>query len=86
MKFTMEESERRLDALFAEAFDISHPAALDYANFRIALKNARATLETINKYNRCNNDLQAYLHEVAEWGLGKKDKPNAEDFGFAPIT
>jgi hypothetical protein len=40
-------------------------------------------LEEIKKYNRLRNDLDAYLYEVADWGLGiRKEPPNPEDYGI----
>lgn len=49
-----------------------------------AFLRAHAALEECNKYNHINNDLQAYLFDKCEWGMGKIDhdvKP--EDFGLA---
>lgn len=49
----------------------------------IALIKARAALEIINRYNHINNDLQAYLFDVAEWGMGKISvEPLPETFGI----
>lgn len=38
------------------------------------------------KYNRISNDLGAYLFDVAEWGMGKRDRPNPADFGIEQDT
>ena len=39
-------------------------------------------LEEIKKRNRLRNDLDAYLYEVANWGLGiREDAPDPEDYG-----
>lgn len=41
-------------------------------------------LKIIQAFNGMRNDLDAYLYDIAEWGLGKrKDKPKKEDFGLA---
>lgn len=35
------------------------------------------------KYNRLHNDLDAYLHEVAQWGLGRSStQPTLEAYGL----
>lgn len=40
-------------------------------------------LKIIQEFNRLHNDKEAYLYEVAEWGLGaRRTKPNPEDFGI----
>ena len=45
--------------------------------------NARQALAEINEYNHIRNDLDAYLFDLAEWGLGlRKDRPNKKDFGL----
>ena len=39
----------------------------------------------LDKYNPLRNDLDAYLHEVAQWGLGRRLKPKPEDFGIEEV-
>ena len=39
-------------------------------------------LEIIGTYNRIRNDLEAYLHDVIQWGQGRGPKPKPEDFGI----
>lgn len=40
-------------------------------------------LEEIKKYNRLRNDLDAYLYEVTNWGLGIREKaPDPDDYGI----
>ena len=47
------------------------------------LEKARTALREIDRLNRVNNDLGAYLSAMAEWGLGELDeKPKLEDFGL----
>ena len=42
---------------------------------------AHEALEEINKYNRLGNDLDSYLFDLAEWGMGERDKrPNPKSF------
>ena len=46
------------------------------------LKQAHTALREINSYNTIKNDLEAYLSEVAFWGLGEvNEKPDPTDFG-----
>ena len=46
------------------------------------LHKADVALTEIEKYNPIRNDLDAYLYDIAEWGLGIiPDKPNPKDFG-----
>ena len=48
-----------------------------------ALVRAYAALEEINRYNCIHNDSEAYLFDVAEWGMGQSAKlPSAVDFGL----
>ncbi len=43
---------------------------------------AEIALAEIIKHNKIENDLQSYLYDVADWGLGKlKYKPNPKDYG-----
>ena len=52
-------------------------------SLRDGLTKACEAILIIEKYNHINNDLQAYLHEIAEWGLGEKsEKPNPKDYGL----
>ena len=47
------------------------------------MEKAIEALEEIKKFNRLHNDLDAYLYEIANWGLGIiKDKPDKEDYGL----
>jgi len=46
----------------------------------IALTEA---INTIQEFNNLNNDLDAYLYDVAEYALGNIDtKPDPKDFGL----
>lgn len=60
-----------------------------------ALERAHEALETINAYNHLRNDLQAYTHDVALWGLNgdrwkeqmeeenkSDEKPDPKGFGL----
>ena len=39
-------------------------------------------LQTLKAFNPLRNDLDAYLYEVAKWGLGlRKERPGAAGFG-----
>lgn len=42
-------------------------------------------LKIIRAFNPLHNDTEAYLYDVAEWGLGLIDEPNPEDFGIRHI-
>jgi hypothetical protein len=45
----------------------------------------RAALLILQDYNPLHNDLDAYLIEVADWGLGERDTPpDPEAFGLRP--
>lgn len=47
------------------------------------LERAKQALLIIRNYNRLRNDLDAYLFEVAQYGLGERqDEPKAEDYGI----
>lgn len=50
--------------------------------FKRELINTRTALLEIKNLNRINNDLEAYLYEVAKWGLGESEKPNPVDYGI----
>ena len=40
-------------------------------------------LTVLRNYNRLKNDLDAYLYEITEYGLGnRKEFPNKEDYGI----
>ena len=46
---------------------------------------ARTALEEVRRLNRLRNDLDDYLFELAEWGLGKQEyAPNPADYGVNP--
>lgn len=55
------------------------------------LAQAREALEILRRYNPLRGDFDAFLLEVAEWGLGQRtigdeptdEKPVPEDFGFS---
>ena len=48
-----------------------------------AFLRAYKALEIINQYNHINNDLQAYLFDLGEWGMGKiEHEPSPADFGL----
>jgi hypothetical protein len=39
------------------------------------------TLKELQQFNRLRNDIDAYLYELVEWGLGNKDKhPDINDY------
>ena len=47
---------------------------------------ATTALEEINRWNRKKKYLDAYLHEIANWGLGLRQfAPNPDDYGLDPI-
>ena len=47
------------------------------------LENATIALKILQKYNHINNDLQAYLYEVGEYGLGNRETlPTREEYGL----
>ena len=49
-----------------------------------AYLRAREALREINRHNRLNNDLDAYLFDLAEWGIGETDeRPKLESFGLS---
>ena len=42
-----------------------------------------SALTEIDSYNRIHNDLEAYLSELADWGLSRREtRPTAAEFGF----
>lgn len=48
-----------------------------------AFLSARGALAEINSYNHISNDLQAYLFDLAEWGMSESDdRPQPESFGL----
>jgi len=47
------------------------------------IKVLKEALVEIQKSNRMNNDLDAYLFDLADWALGKENKkPNPVDYGI----
>jgi len=50
------------------------------------IKDAKVALEEIKKYNRINNDLESYLFAVANWGLGKEEKPIISNWGIEEVS
>jgi len=45
--------------------------------------NMRNALEIIQQNNRLRNDLDSYIYEVTDWGLGfRKDEPDPGAFGL----
>ena len=53
-----------------------------FAGSQTVDSRAVEALKIIDKYNRINNDLDAYLNYVALWGQGRGPKPNPKDFGL----
>ncbi len=49
-----------------------------YQHFNDAVE----VLETIFHYNRVNNDLEAYLSDLALWGMGRMPKPDPKSYGI----
>ena len=50
-----------------------------------AYLRACEALKEINRYNHINNDLQAYLFAIAEWGIsGDIDRPQPDSYGITP--
>ena len=47
-----------------------------------AKSRARSALIEINKFNRINDDIEAYLFNIAKWGLGEAEKPDPKDYGI----
>lgn len=47
----------------------------------MAENREKEALEILKKFNRLRNDLDAYLYEVIEWGLGMASKPDPKRFG-----
>ena len=47
------------------------------------LNKAYAALKELNARNPLHNDLEAYLFDVAEWGLGQRDeRPDPAFYGL----
>lgn len=47
------------------------------------MENRFEALKTLLQKNPLRNDLDAYLYEIANWGLGlRKDKPEKEDYAI----
>lgn len=54
------------------------------ANMIQAGEKAIRALKEIQKYNSIHNDLESYLFEVGEYGLGQSSSfPNCEDYGIS---
>ena len=54
-----------------------------YKSLSEANDRMRMALLEINQYNNINNDLQAYLFDVAKWGMGEiESKPIPTDYGI----
>ena len=44
---------------------------------------AQEALKEIKAFNRLRNDLDAYLYDLAEWGIGESiSKPDRASFGI----
>ena len=43
---------------------------------------ATEALKILKKYNPLRHDTDAYLFEIVDWGLGKREKPSPVDFGI----
>lgn len=64
----------------AEAFAAVPGAAGDLAR---AYLKAHTALVEILKYNRIGNDEDAYLYEIAHWGMGNcTPRPDPSEFGL----
>lgn len=51
--------------------------------YEIALNKAYEALRELKKYNPLHNDTEAYLFEVAKWGLMERPKrPDPKDYGL----
>ena len=47
------------------------------------LEKIKWAIKEHRRFNRLRNDLDAYLFEVTEYALGKRDeKPNPKDYGI----
>lgn len=47
------------------------------------LLDAREALQEIKRFNRLNHDTDAYLFDVAKWGLGEREsRPTLDEFGI----
>jgi hypothetical protein len=49
----------------------------------LEMRNDKLTLalKEIQRHNQLKNDIDSYLYEVAEWGLGNKDEyPNINNY------
>lgn len=79
------ETERKVFvAIHRNLADEQH--AIDLARIEKAEAEAarwRAALEEIQKHNRLKHDLDDYLFNVAEWGLGRQpDRPDPAEYGL----
>lgn len=53
----------------------------DLKEVKKSLKKARKALTELKRYNQVRNDLQAYLWEVAKFGLGeRKSMPSIKHY------
>lgn len=58
-------------------------AELNGMDYKAQLLDAHKALEEIKKFNRVGNDLDAYLLEVAKFGLGLNETmPEPSDYGL----
>ena len=49
-------------------------------------RRSERALKIVRQYNRLANDLDDYLHAIAQWGLGKRSrKPTLDNCGLAYI-
>lgn len=50
---------------------------------QLKLERAHTALKEIKKYNPLHNDLEAYLYDMAEWGMGNLEvRPSPSIFGL----
>ncbi len=48
-----------------------------------ALRRARVALSEIARYNNVRNDLDAYLSDLADWGMGEREqRPDPKQYGL----
>ncbi len=52
-----------------------------------AVERLMDALSVIHSHNLRHNDLEAYLYDMGEWGLGRLDeRPNPADYGQAEVA
>ncbi len=71
LRLALRDAGMRLDALRASVRELQQ-----------TVLRLRTALVEIDRYNGVNNDLDAYLAEVAKWGLGEiEEKPDRQSYG-----